>query len=110
MTTTMTASTSQFTHASNGMFFFPEPSTAVAEMVALMDGNTRQHGEFVVSVPFALVGGNRTEEFTFNVVVRNDSNGTTVNKHFAHARVAKAFECLDVGDFFFKFCDQFFAK
>ena len=48
MTTTMTPSTSQFTHASNGMFFFPEPSTAL--------------------------------------------------------------DSLDVGDFFVKFCDQFFAK
>lgn len=110
MTTTMTASTSQFTHASNGMFFFPEPSTAVAEMVALMDGNTRQHGDFVVSVPFALVGGHRTEEFTFNVFVSNDADGTTVGKRFASAKVAKAFESLDVGDFFVKFCDQFFAK
>lgn len=107
----MTATaTSQFTHTSNGFFFFPEPSTVAKELVALMDGNARQHGDFVVSVPFALVGGVRTEAMTFNVFLSNDFSGSTFGFRFADPKVEKALVCMDKGDFFFKVCDEVFKK
>ena len=105
----MTTTTSQFTFSSNGFFLTPEPSTAVAEMLALMDGNCNQHGNFIISVPFALVGGNRTEAMTFNISVENNFHGSDVRWDFADNKVKNSLDCLDRGDFLKEFFRLLFA-